>query len=355
MRCPVTKPRHTATLLVPVLLCAAPAAAAMQAPVAARPAGETGAATGAVRAPVDIQEWTVPWENTRPRDPFVDRQGRVWFVGQTGHYLAYLDPRTGAFQRHELEPGTGPHNLVVDDAGIVWYAGNRAAHIGRLDPKTGAMTRYPMPDPAARDPHTLVLDRAGDLWFTLQGSNFVGRLVTSTGVVRLVPVPTPRARPYGIALDSKGRPWINLFGTSKLGTVDPVTFQIREIELPRGEARSRRIAVTADDRIWYVDYAEGFLGRFDPVSGAFREWPMPGGRDTRPYAMAADDRGRIWFVETGPKPNRLVGFDPASEEFFSITEIPSGGGAVRHMVFHKPTRELWFGTDTNTIGRAKLP
>lgn len=33
----------------------------------------------------------------------------------------------------------------------------------------------------------------------------------------------------------------------------------------------------------------------------------------------------------------------------------SGGGAVRHMVFHAPSREIWFGTDTNTIGRIKVP
>ncbi|MFU8855824.1 MAG: hypothetical protein ACNA8S_02340 [Deferrisomatales bacterium] len=113
--------------------------------------------------------------------------------------------------------------------------------------------------------------------------------------------------------------------------------------------------MTADGRVWYVDYAQGFLGRLDPASGAVREWRAPGGEGSRPYAMAADDRGRLWFVETGLRPNRLVGFDPATEEFFSFTEIPSGAGSVRHMFFHGKTRELWFGTDENTIGRARLP
>ena len=89
---------------------------------------------------VDIREWEVPWGNSRPRDPFVEPTGRVWFVGQRGHYVASLNPENGEFQRFELEDGTGPHNLIVagdgDDA-IVWYAGNRNAHIGRLDPRTG--------------------------------------------------------------------------------------------------------------------------------------------------------------------------------------------------------------------------
>jgi virginiamycin B lyase len=71
--------------------------------------------------------------------------------------------------------------------------------------------------------------------------------------------------------------------------------------------------------------------------------------------MTVDDADRLWAVETGPQPNRLVGFDPKTEQFFGSTPIPSGGSTVRHMVFHRPTREIWFGTDANTIGRAKLP
>ena len=125
---------------------------------------------GAAPAPaedLEITEWVVPWENTRPRDPYVDGQGRVWFVGQVGNYLAYLDPGTGDFRRYELDPGTGPHNLIVDDDGFVWYAGNRAMHIGRLDPETGEIEKHMMPTPDARDPHTLIFDQNGDIWFSV--------------------------------------------------------------------------------------------------------------------------------------------------------------------------------------------
>jgi virginiamycin B lyase len=173
--------------------------------------------------------------------------------------------------------------------------------------------------------------------------------------VRLVPVPTPRARPYGIVVDAAGRPWLTEFGAPKLANVDPQSLVIEEVELPRPEARPRRLQITADGRVWYVDYAAGHLGRFDPKDGSFAEWLVPGGREARPYGMAVDDRGRVWFVETGAEPNRLVGFDPASERFFATATLESGGGSVRHMVFHAPTRALWFGTDANTIGRALVP
>lgn len=176
------------------------------------------AALGGVQNPnpIDIREWPVPWERTRPRDPYVAPDGRVWFVGQQGDYAAYFLPSTGEFKRYELEPGTGPHNLIVDREGFVWYAGNRR-------------------------------------------------------------VPMANARPYGITLDSKGTPWVVLFGTNKIASVDPRTMELKEIALPRPQARPRRIAIASDDRIWYVDYRAGYLGRYDPATGEVREWPAPSG------------------------------------------------------------------------------
>ena len=69
-----------------------------------------------------IDEWTVPWENSRPRDPYVDSAGMVWFVGQRSHYVASLNPETGSFRQLTLDPGTGPHNLIVDGDHTIWYA-----------------------------------------------------------------------------------------------------------------------------------------------------------------------------------------------------------------------------------------
>jgi virginiamycin B lyase len=177
-------------------------------------AATAGSAALSDTKPAEIKEWTVPWASSRPRDPYVAPDGKVWFVGQTADYAAYLVPATGEFKRYELESGAGPHNLIVDARGLVWYAGNRDAYIGKLDPKDGRITKFPMPDPAARDPHTLVFDSKGDIWFTVQGGNFIGKLATASGAVRLVRVPTPNARPYGIEIDSKDRPWVVLFGTN---------------------------------------------------------------------------------------------------------------------------------------------
>ncbi|NIR29839.1 MAG: lyase [Gammaproteobacteria bacterium] len=304
---------------------------------------------------VRITEWVVPWQHTRPRDAYVDGARRVWFTSPSSDYVAYLDPFSGKFKRFRLESGTEPRSLVVDGQGDIWYAGgNRAqAHIGKFDRRRELVFQFPMPNPVAQDPHSLTLDERGNIWFAIQGGNSVGRLDTRSGQLDLVELPTSSARPSDIAIDGKNRPWIAEYATNKLAVLDPSSMSIREFVLPRSTARPRRLCVSSADHIWYVDYAEGYVGRLRPERGTFQEWPVPGGRSARPYALARDARDRIWFVETGLRPSRLVGFDPRREQFFSITGIASGG-TVRDMYYHEPSEEMWFVTDARTLGRAEL-
>ena len=79
----------------------------------------------------DLKEWDVEWGGGT-RDPAVAPDGKVWFVGQAGNYVAVFDPKTAQFKRYEIEPGTNPHTVIVDSKGIAWYAGNRNNRIGRL-------------------------------------------------------------------------------------------------------------------------------------------------------------------------------------------------------------------------------
>ena len=302
---------------------------------------------------IPIDEWEVPYESSRPRDPYVAPDGMVWFCGQRSGYLASLNPDTGEFTKYDLGEGAGPHNLIVDGNGMVWYAGNRRAHIGMLNPDTGEITKYPMPEERARDPHTLVWAPDGSIWFTVQGGNYIGHLDTESGEVTLVDVPTERSRPYGIKMHGN-QPWVVLFGSYKIATVDPDTFALTEIDLPREEARPRRMEITSDGRIWYGDYRGGKLGVYNPEDGTFKEWDMPSGESSRPYGMVKDHKDRLWFVETGVDPNLFVGFDPATEQYFSSTPVGSGGGTIRHMYFDPETNVVWFGADTNTVGRARV-
>ncbi|HET6604376.1 MAG TPA: hypothetical protein VFG21_09205 [Xanthomonadaceae bacterium] len=314
-------------------------------------AGQVAGADG-----VQITEHTVPWPDTRPRDPYVAPDGRVWFVGQTGNYLAVFDPRSEHFERFALPQGTRPHTVVVGADGIAWVAGNGNGTLVRYDPATAEFATFALPEQPElfrKDPHTLAFDDDGDLWFTLQQGNAIGHFDTETHAFRILPLSRPNTLPYGIVAEASGRPWVALLGTHALATVVDAD-RVETIELPRESARPRRIGVGTDGGIWFVDYADGYLGRLDPSTGQVREWRAPSG-DSGPYAMGVDTAGRIWFFETSVSPNRLVGFDPESGEYRWQVEVPSGGGSVRHMSYDRGRDGFWFGTDTNNLGFFPVP
>jgi len=200
----------------------------------------------------------------------------------------------------------------------------------------------------------MVFDQAGDIWFTVQKGNFIGKLTTADGTIELIPVASKKAQPSGIIVDRDNMPWAVAFGSNKLLQIFPATMTIAEIDLPDVKSRPRRLVSTSNGDIWYADFELGRLGRYRPVNNDFAEWSMPGGDDSRPYGMAVDRNDRIWIVETGSKPNRFVGFDTASGSFLNESDIPSGAGSVQHMFYYEAAGEVWFGTDSNYIGRAKV-
>jgi virginiamycin B lyase len=304
---------------------------------------------------IDVREWNVPWDETRSRDPYVAPNGAIWFAGQRMDYVGVLHPESGDFRRIDLPEGAAPHTVIVAPDGTPWYAGNRDRHIGKIDPETGEITRYDVPDDRIRDPHTMDFDSDGRIWFTAQGGGHLGRFDPRTEEFEIIELSEGGQRPYGLVVDGDDRPWFVMMGAAKLGTVDPVTLEVREIDLPREDIRSRRLGLTSDGRVWYADWAAGHIGAYDPRTDEIREWAVPGIAGERAYALNTDTQDRVWFVETGETPNRLIGFDPATEEFFAQVAIPSGAGTVRHMNLNRETGELWFGTDLGTVGRAVLP
>lgn len=320
-----------------------------------------GAQVAAAPQDVPIQQWQVPFPPGGPRDPFVAPDGRVWFVGQRGNYLAVFDPKTSEFKQHALPDRTNPHTNIVTPDGIVWVAGNVNGTIVRFDPKNSSTKIIPVPRPAgaarSTDPHTMIYDGKGGIWFTMQNTHFVGHLEIATEKIRTVATGDSGVRtgPYGIILDPSGRPYLDLFHTNKIATIDPATMKLETFDLPQG-ARPRRIGRTSDGAIWYTDYARGFLGRLDPKTGKVDEYVNPNGASSAPYAMAIDDADRVWYTETGVIPNRMVAFDSKTRKVVYSAPIPGEGrNSVRHMVFDPKTRMIWYGADLNFLGAVKVP
>ena len=239
----------------------------------------------------------MPWEGTRPRDPFVDGKGRVWFVGQEGNYVAYLEPKSGKFERYEIEEGTHPHNLVVAPDGMVWFTGNRNGRLVRLDPARPEAHQLSDARPeGGRSPHDGA--RPGGERVVHRAELRGGR--TARREEREDPAVGDGSR-HPALRDRGGRraaAMVRAVRDQRGGDDRPGDDGAAAVQLPEG-ARPRRLVVTEETRSGTATTRAGTwaAGSGDGEGDGVRA--CPAGAGSLPYAMAGDDKGKIWLAESG--------------------------------------------------------
>jgi virginiamycin B lyase len=297
-------------------------------------------------AEIEIKEWVVPTRGQRSRDPIEAPDGSIWWTGMWASLLGRLDPDTGDMQEFKLPLSARPHSIVPDEAGNIWYTGNSNGTIGKLDPNTGLITEY---QTEARDPHSAAFHPNGNLYFTAQGAGMLGRFDPDSGEMTEV---QSESRPYGIQVAANGTVWVAFNGTNKIGAMDPETMAIKYYDIPNEASRVRRLGLDSSGVVWFVNSTQGKIGRLDPASGEIRQWDSPSGQTSHPYALAVID-DKVWYNESGMRPDALVRFDPENEAFQSWA-IPSGVGIVRNMWVTKEGNLLIHQSSSNRVGLVEI-
>jgi virginiamycin B lyase len=296
---------------------------------------------------IRFREWIVPTLGQRARDPVEAPDGSIWWTGMWASLVGRLDPQTGDMQEYRLPLAARPHSIVPDEEGNIWYTGNSNGTIGMLDPETGLIKEFPT---QARDPHSAAFHPNGKLYFTAQGAGMLGRLDPETGELTEVP---SEPRPYGIQVGSNGTLWVAFNGTNKIGAMDPETMNIRYFEIPNEASRVRRLGLDSQGMVWFVNSTQGKIGRLNPATGSIRQWDSPSGPTSHPYALAVVD-DKVWYNESGMRPDTLVRFDPDTEGFQSW-EIPSGVGIIRNMWVTREGNLLIHQSSSNRVGLVEIP
>jgi len=295
---------------------------------------------------IRIDEWLVPTLGQRSRDPVETPDGMIWWTGMWASLIGRLDPQSGEMAEYHLPPAARPFLLNRSSDLHLWYLGNSNGTIGRLDPATGLIKEYPT---EARDPHTGVFHPNGQFYFTAQQAGRLGRLDPDTGELREIET---RKRPYGIRVGPEGRLWIAYNGTNSIGAMSPDSMEVTYFELPDPASRVRRLDLDSQGQVWFVNSTLGRIGRLDPATGDIQESDLPSGPDSHPYALAVVD-DVVWYNESAMRPDTLVRFDPASEQFQSWA-IPSGVGIVRHMWVTAAGELLIHQSSSNRVGRVVI-
>jgi virginiamycin B lyase len=181
-----------------------------------------------------------------------DRQGGLWFTGQSGLY-GLLTPGAAEVQVYDAPRGPGPYGIATTPSGQVYYASLAGSHVGQVDLET---------------------HRA-----------------------RTIDPPTPGQGARRIWSDSRGRLWISEWNVGQVAMFDPQAESWREWRLPGDRPMPYAVYVDDQDMVWLSDFGTNALVRFDPATESFDVVPLPtAGANVRQLLGRS---GEVWGAESG--------------------------------------------------------
>jgi streptogramin lyase len=185
-------------------------------------------------------------------------------------------------------------------------------------------------------------------------------------------LPTAYSSPYAIAVDKKDRILFTESTGNSIGVYDPASKVLKEYRIPStkdlpapGEkydpsnktipektmnvysvGSPGSLVIDKDGIVWTVLLMGNSIVRFDPDKEEFLEFLIPTA-NSQPQDIAADSKGRIWFVEKNG--GKLGYLDPSSQKMVEMNLDP-GAGPMGIAVDDKD--DVWIGeVNGNYIGR----
>ena len=227
--------------------------------------------------------------NVEPIGLGVNGNGVVWYTDALDQAIASISP-SGERASFPLDtPIARLGRLTVAPDGAIWFAESTAYSITRL--KDGKLTRYEIKN-VRGGPYGVTVDAKGNVWATLQSGNQLLR-ITPAGAMKEYEVPTRGSSPTDVAVDKKGIVWFVEFRGNKVGTFADGNFT--EFEVPGTEwAGLSGIAIAPDDSVWFGLLRHHAIGRLRDGEMKIFQLPRP---DARPYTLAADKFGNIWYAD----------------------------------------------------------
>ncbi len=276
------------------------------------------------RAPRDVEGWKTIIQKMRAQNDVYsvivqtdDDKLANWIAAQKfGSKPAAFDPfaktanvaTTTRLSEYEVGDVTSwAHDMAVDPrSGIAWVGDYVRDELIAVNPRTGEQKAYPAPVKGT-GMHTLNFDRDGFLWITFQLADKVARFDTAKGEWRIYEGLAKGTLVHSFALDSEGfvkrnaegRITLSQFGGNRISLLDPTSGDLKEVALP-GAASGRPYGIAVDSRgvIWYTKYSENMLGFVDPATGQGKEWAMPR-PDSGPHRMHIDNDDNLWIPLSG--------------------------------------------------------
>lgn len=245
-----------------------------------------------------------------PHGVIVGADGAAWVTDSGLNAIVRVDGKTDAVTVYSLpadRPRANLNTATFDREGRVWFTGQSGIY-GVLDPATMAMRVFDAPRGAG--PYGITTTPDGTVWYASLANNHITRIDVATGRAEVVEPPTARQGARRVWSDSKGRVWVSEWNAGQVGVYDPTAKSWSERRLPGDAPQAYAVFVDERDAVWLSDFGSNALVRHDPASGEFRSFPLEG----RPgnVRQIHGRPGEVWAPES------------ATDHIVVIRTLPAG-------------------------------
>lgn len=249
-------------------------------------------------------------EGSAPHGVIQGPDGAAWITDGGLNAIVRVDPRTEQVRVWPLPdefPDSNLNTPVFDREGRIWFTGQSGVY-GRLDPRSGDMRVWR--DPEGRGPYGIAATPSGEIYYVSLAGSHLARLNRETGEATIIEPPTPNQGARRVWADSRGNLWISEWESGQLSRFNPQTNEWRSWR-PEGE-RPRVYAVYVDERdlVWISDFGANAVLTFDPATERWTRYPGSG--DNASVRQILGRPGWVFLPESGLDRIMVVRTAPAS-------------------------------------------
>ena len=241
-------------------------------------------------------------EGSRPHGVIVGPYGAAWVTDSGLNAIVRVDAISKEVRNFPLPKAGTNANLntaAFDREGRLWFTGQTGIY-GRLDPKTGKMDVWNAPK--GKGPYGITATPKGEIYYVSLAGSFLGKPDLATGETDLIEPKSEGAGTRRVWSDSKGRLWVSEWNAGNLSVYDPAAKAWTVYRLPGREPHAYSVYVDANDKVWVTDFAANAVLRFDPVTETFESFPSD--KDGAAVRQMLGRQGEVWGAESGT--DRLV-------------------------------------------------
>jgi virginiamycin B lyase len=234
-------------------------------------------------------------DGSRPHGVILGPDGAPWITDGGLNAIVRVDPSTSEVQTFPLstDEDANLNTAVFDRDGTLWFTGQSGIY-GRLTLARGEVELFDAP--RGRGPYGIAATPDGGVYYASLAGSHLARVDAATGEATVIEPPTAAQGTRRVWADSQGRLWTSQWDAGQVAVYDPGAERWQEWRLPGDSPQAYAVYVDDRDRVWLSDFGANSLVSFDPANEEFTSYPLPS--DPGEVRQLHGRPGEVWGAES---------------------------------------------------------